>query len=226
MSNALAGLFPLGVAAAELNEPGDLSSLLPAEALHVGGSAPARSREFAAGRECARRALTHFGIEGLPVLVAPDRTPVWPAGFVGSITHTRGFAAAVAGERSRFRGLGIDSEVTGEVGKELWPKICGAQERLWLESLPCAERGAAATLVFSAKEAYYKCCYPITGERPGFHEVCILPDAWGAGRGTFRVQAAAGTPRQGRYLLAGALTSTGVAWLADARPDTSDDGDQ
>lgn len=226
MSKALAGLFPTAVAAAELDEPGEPSSLLPAEAQHLGGSAPARAREFAAGRACARRALAHFGIEGLPVLVAPDRTPLWPAGFVGSITHTRGFAAAVVGERSRFVGLGLDSEATGEVGEGLWPRICGPQERLWLESLPSAQRGAAATLLFSAKEAYYKCCYPVTGQRPGFHEVRILPDAWGAERGIFRVQAAPGTPTQGRYLLAGALTSTGVAWLTDARSEAGDDGDQ
>lgn len=222
MSKALAGLFPSGVAVAGLEEPGDPSTLLPAEAQHLGGAVPARAREFAAGRACARRSLAQFGVEGAPILVAPDRSPVWPAGFTGSITHTHGFAAAVVGERRCFHGLGIDSEANGEVREELWPMICAPRERAWLETLPGAGRAAAATLLFSAKEAYYKCCHPVTGVRPGFHDVCIVPEDWGAGAaqgsgtGSFRVIADAGTPQWGRYHLAGGLILTGIAWLAES----------
>jgi 4'-phosphopantetheinyl transferase EntD len=42
--------------------------------------------------------------------MAGDRTPVWPDGVVGSITHTGDFAAAAVAWAADIAGLGIDSE--------------------------------------------------------------------------------------------------------------------
>jgi len=220
MSKALAGLFPAGAVVAELREPGDVSLLLPAEAECLGRAVPRRAREFAGGRECARRALAEFGVVGFPILVARDRQPVWPDPYAGSITHTNGLCAAVVAERRRYRGIGIDSEEAGEVHAALWPTICVPQEIAWLQSLPLRERAAAATVVFSAKEAYYKCQYPVTGERMNFHDLWIEPCAWGADAGTFGVHLQqldgaplrASMPAQGRYLLHESFASAGVAW--------------
>ena len=81
MSNALRGLYPAGVVAAELREPGDVASLLPAEAACLArGAVPVRAHEFAAGRQCARYALAQFGIADFPLLAASDRRPLWPRG--------------------------------------------------------------------------------------------------------------------------------------------------
>ena len=82
---------------------------------------PKRIQEFAAGRLCARRALGEFGRRGFPIPVARDRQPFWPAGVVGSITHTAGLCAAVVAERSRLAALGVDTELGGAVKPELWP---------------------------------------------------------------------------------------------------------
>ncbi len=183
LSAAVAELFPPGVAAAELRQPGDSSLLYPEEAAGIERAVPERAREFAAGRLCARRALAEFGIAGFALEMGLDRAPVWPGSMVGSITHTRGFCAAVVAERGRFRSLGLDVEAAGGVKRELWERICLPAELDWLESLPVRARGSAATLVFSAKEAFYKCQYPVTRERLRFADLCVSvpePEAVGA----------------------------------------------
>ncbi len=185
LSSSFAELFSGGVVAAELRAPGDARLLLPAEAQSVAHAVPKRVQEFAAGRQCARRAMAEFGLSLQPVPAAPDRQPVWPGFLLGSITHTTGLCAAVVAERARVLALGLDSEVAGAVKRELWPSICTGAELQWLGGLPPAQRPAAATLIFSAKEAFYKCQYPLVGQRLDFQDVDVQPLAWGAEQGSF-----------------------------------------
>ena len=180
MSNVLTSLFPPGVAAVELRECGDVESLWPSEAACVSRAVPERVQEFAAGRQCARRAMAEFGIRDFPLLMASDRQPLWPDTLTGSITHTRGFCAAAVAERERHGALGLDSEVAGEVGEHLWAAVCLPQELAWLDALAREDRAAAATLLFSAKEALYKCQYPLFAQRLDFHD-CRLPPSSGGG---------------------------------------------
>ncbi len=166
-------LFPAGVAAAELRVPGD-PALLPAdEAACVARAVPKRIREFAAGRLCARYALARFGVTDFALRAAPDRRPVWPESLVGSITHTEGFCASVVGERANFIALGIDTETAHAVQADLWPRICVPAELAWIDTLPAVDRPRAAALIFSAKEAFYKCQYPATGEPLSFSDVRV-----------------------------------------------------
>jgi 4'-phosphopantetheinyl transferase EntD len=182
-SPIIAGLFPEGVAAAELRVPGALSLLDPAEAAAVAKAVPKRASEFAAGRLCARRVLAEFGVEGFAVLAASDRRPVWPESLVGSITHTAGFCAAVAAQCRHFSSLGLDTETAGAVKAELWPRICTDWEMAWVGSLAPAAQADAVTLIFSAKEAFFKCQYPLTRERLEFADLKVEPVAWGASCG-------------------------------------------
>jgi 4'-phosphopantetheinyl transferase EntD len=218
LSSRLSSLFPPGAVAADLREPGDPELLLPAEAGHMVTAVPKRAREFAAGRLCARRALAEFGIVDFPIKVADDRQPIWPDTMVGSITHTAGFCAAVVAERRRTAALGLDSEVVGAVNAEIWPSICVPFETAWVESLPASEQAAAVTLIFSAKEAFYKCQYPMARERLNFHDARVAAVAWGASDGAFQIHAtqslALGTrtalPMQGRYLFHEEFVTAGM----------------
>jgi 4'-phosphopantetheinyl transferase EntD len=223
LSAELSRLFAPGAIVAELRTPGDPQLLLPEEAACLARAVPGRIREFAAGRLCARRALATFGIVDFPVLMAGDRQPLWPPSMVGSITHTAGFCAAVAADRQHADApgadapgadapgavaLGLDCEVAGDVKRELWPRICAPDELEWVASLPATEQATAATLIFSAKEAFYKCQYPLAGERLDFHDVSVEIRSWGAAAGEFRIHAArsialcarTSSPWQGRYL--------------------------
>jgi 4'-phosphopantetheinyl transferase EntD len=219
LSPALSGLFPPGVVAAELRVPGDLGLLLPAEARHLGRAVPKRA--FAAGRLCARRALAEFGIVDFAVEVAADRQPVWPASMAGSITHTAGFCAAAVAERGLIAALGLDSEVVGDVKAGIWSRVCVPAETAWLRALPASQRPAAVTLIFSAKEAFYKCQYPITQERLDFQDVRVEA-AWGAADGEFRVHPIrtlgvglrTALPMPGRYLFHQEFVTAGVGLAA------------
>jgi 4'-phosphopantetheinyl transferase EntD len=212
-------LFPDGVAAAELRGAGDASLLMPAEAKCIGGAVQSRIQEFAAGRSCARLALSQFGIHDFPLAVGSDRQPAWPPSMVGSITHTADLCAAVVGEAARFVGLGVDSEVVGGVKPELWPKICVPRETAWLRSLPPLEQAPAAALIFAAKEAFYKCQYPATGEFLSFHDIRIGVKDLSRGQDGFEVHASralliaasAGFPVHGKYRFHENFVSAGVA---------------
>ncbi len=219
LSPLLASLFPAGVIVTELRAPGDPALLLPAESVHLARAAAKRAQEFAAGRLCARRALREFGIDQYPLGVGADRQPVWPPGFVGSITHTAGLCAAAVAHRGAITAVGIDTEIVGHVTQDIWPTICVAGEAAWVDSLSPAEQAAAVTLIFSAKEAFYKCQFPLTGEWLDFHDLSVEPQSWGESatqiliRPTRRIRFEnyAALPLCGRYLYHGEFVSVGVA---------------
>jgi 4'-phosphopantetheinyl transferase EntD len=219
LSSSVGGLFPPGVPAAEMRAPGNPALLYPQESAHLGTRAvPKRVQEFAAGRLCARKALAELGVRNFPVEVASDRQPVWPPGVVGSITHTEGFCAAVAADKKILSAVGLDSELAGSVKHELWRNLFRGSEVPWLNSLPPSQQAAAATMLFSAKEAFYKCQYPLTREWLNFHDVWVEVPAWGAGQGVFNIHANRGIaferhaalPLQGRFILHDSFVTAGV----------------
>jgi 4'-phosphopantetheinyl transferase EntD len=209
----------------ELRGPCDLERLLPEEAAFVQQAVLGRQQEFAAGRVCARFLLGEFGVLDFAVKMADDRQPLWPAGLIGSITHTSGFCAAVAAEKTRLAAVGLDCETAGRVSEELWKQICTPAEAGWLRSLPSAEQPLAATLIFSAKEAFYKCQYPLTREWLYFHDVRVDVPAWDPARGEFEVHACrrirldahTAQPLRGRYRCYEELIVAGMALRAPAQ---------
>jgi 4'-phosphopantetheinyl transferase EntD len=225
LSARLQALFPPGALAAELCEAGDPGFLYPEEAVHLGNAVAVRRQEFAAGRLCARRVLAEFGILNFPLKAAEDRQPLWPANLVGSITHTEGFGAAVAAEKKFLAAVGIDTEVAGRVKSELWQSICTPGEIRWLRILPQSQQAAAATLIFAAKEAFYKCQYPLAGEWLNFHDATIEVVSWGAACGSMTIRAnrsmafaqRASMPLEGRYLFHEQFVTAGVAVPAGAK---------
>lgn len=216
LSARLGDLFPAHAATAELIGAGDAATLLPAEARYVATAVAKRQQEFAAGRACARLLLARFGVVDFVLRMADDRQPLWPDGLVGSITHTEHFCAVVVAERARLSAVGIDSEISGRVKPELWNSILTVAERAWVETLEASQQTAAATLIFSAKEAFYKMQYPLMRQKLHFHDATVEAQ-WGSQRGAFTVRApdslaargAAGV--QGQYLFHDQFVTTGVA---------------
>jgi 4'-phosphopantetheinyl transferase EntD len=219
LSTSLRELFPQGVLAAELRGAGDPAALYPEEARHLQKAVHKRAEEFAAGRSCARLLLREFGIHNFAIGVGAHRQPLWPETLVGSITHTAGFCAAVVAPKENLRSVGIDTEITGSVKPELWRGICTPSETAWLRTLPPSAQPAAATLVFSAKEAFYKCQFAVTQEFLGFHDVSVELPAWDAKGGAFMVVANrrieleryTATLPQGQYLFHEQFITSGIA---------------
>jgi 4'-phosphopantetheinyl transferase EntD len=169
----LLSLFAGEVVGFEARAPIPTELLYPEEADFVRNAVEKRRLEFAAGRLCARHALAELDVRDFPLRVGEKRFPRWPEGIVGSITHTRGYCAAVAARRSHYEGIGIDVEGRGRLERKLEAHICTAAERRWLDGLPPSERQDMATVIFSAKEAFYKSQYCLTRSWLGFRDASI-----------------------------------------------------
>ena len=175
----IATMFPAGVAAFEAHGPCSTDVLFDTERACIAHAVETRAREFAAGRACARAALSRLGLPPEPIPAGPDRAPIWPPGFAGSISHTQGYCVAVAGHvqkeqgKSGFLALGVDVEQAGQVHPELWPQVMREEEIAWLCTLSEAERAVSAALIFSAKEAFYKAQYALTQAWVDFDDAAV-----------------------------------------------------
>lgn len=119
-------------------------------------------QEYLVGRHCAARALAQLGSPQLTVGRAADGSPQWPDGIVGSITHTRDVAWAVAAKADAFLGVGIDAEpvMSGFRARLVESRITTARELASVTNCVGGDDETALTLVFCAKEACFKCLYP------------------------------------------------------------------
>jgi 4'-phosphopantetheinyl transferase EntD len=187
LSAELSGLFPAGVIAAELTGPAPRELLTAAELRLMARCAEKRIQDFAAGRACAHRALRELDIQDFSLLAGAQREPIWPAAIIGSITHTSGYAAAVVARQGDVRSVGLDCEVIDSVDEDLWSRICTPTEIERLAQLPPPGRGRQAALIFAAKEAFYKCQFPLTRAWVGFEDVVIEPLDWPAITGSLRI---------------------------------------
>ncbi|RZU73150.1 4'-phosphopantetheinyl transferase EntD [Micromonospora kangleipakensis] len=179
-------LLPPVVAVAVAGPDDWAGDLLPAELACLSDRAvPSRRRDFTAGRVCARRALAALGLPAAPVPAATDRSPVWPAGVVGAITHTHGYCAAAAARSGEIRSVGLDAERHRELSAGVRRMICLPEEEADLAGLPAGVSWPA--VVFSAKETVYKLWHPVVGTWLDFHDarVTLDPDA-----GTFTARIA------------------------------------
>lgn len=133
------------------------------ELRHVARAVPKRRAEFLTVRDCARVALAELGGPVGELVPNPDRSPRWPAGFVGSLSHSSELCAAVVARTRDAASLGLDLELDGPLDEALHATVCTRAERRRLEALPRVRAGLVAKRLFSAKEAFYKCQYPLTG---------------------------------------------------------------
>jgi enterobactin synthetase component D / holo-[acyl-carrier protein] synthase len=209
----IAALFADGALAYQTRDMFGADTLQPQETQYLARAVPKRIHEFAAGRACARAGLSQlgFGIVALPM--GADRAPQWPAGATGSITHTEGFCAAVVATSTHIRALGLDAERADCVKPHLWRRICTPEELATLLASDAQAALAAATLIFSAKEAFYKCQYTLTRQWLGFADLSLDVRA-----GEFTVRATrplqiadhSPGPWHGKYLREGNLVITGA----------------
>lgn len=201
----------IGVACADVN--GDPEQLWPVEQAAIRNAVSRRRREFAAGRAAAREAMRDAGLESAAVGVASDRSPIWPAGVVGSIAHNTRACVAIVGRRDRVHAMGIDIEADRPMERALWSLICTQDELAKLACEPPSEQGHWATRLFCAKEAFYKWQYPLTGRMLDFGDVQVT---FSRDRQSYHIQSAIPElpvllpAREGRFLTLDGMT---LAWL-------------
>jgi 4'-phosphopantetheinyl transferase EntD len=152
-----------------------LCNLSPTDHANLAGASPLRVREFATGRLCAKQALRHLGIEPDTIGTGPHREPIWPAGVVGSISHTSGFCCAAVS--TAWQGLGVDTQRLGNIlTLDQARRICSYDERRRLSALSSDEQQLALHIIFSAKESSFKAVFPLIRRFFGFADISLEID--------------------------------------------------
>jgi 4'-phosphopantetheinyl transferase EntD len=128
-----------------------------------------------AGRLAAHSALAALGEAPRPLLRTPTGEVAWPAGFVGTISHTKGLAVAVLAPADRFYGVGVDVERRDRTLDEGTRRLLSRpEEHAWLDAPPPLP-GHPLLLLASAKEVVFKVYFPASGVRLHFDEATIEP---------------------------------------------------
>lgn len=138
---------------------------------------PKRHAEFLAGRLAARAALASIGVSAWDIVIGSFRQPIWPEGTIGSISHTGNLAAAAATSATGASGIGIDVEsVNFEHAQAIATAgVLDASETALLADLHEEfECSAAVTLMFSAKESFFKAVFGAVGTYFGFDAVKVV----------------------------------------------------
>lgn len=216
-------ILPAGVSCADTFV--DLTDvvLFPEEEALVARAVDKRRREFVTARGCARRALEVLGVPPTPILRGERGAPQWPAGIVGTITHTSGYRGAAVARAGDFRTIGMDAEPDAVLPDGVLDTVTLPAERERLRVLAATAPGTSwDRLLFCAKEAVYKAWFPLARCWLGFEDADITIDA---GRGTFAARLlvapppGAGIPPDGftgRWLAREGLVLAAIAVPADA----------
>lgn len=155
-----------------------------------------RKREFRAGRHAAHALFKQLGIEHPDLLKGVQREPAWPAGWVGSISHTTGFCAVILAPANEASSVGLDVELATPLSPELLDLICLPQE---LEQIALLRQQHDSQLpyeklIFSAKESVHKAYFPLNHHTLDFLDARIDLE-WDSGTFLATVLAPGPTPK-------------------------------
>ncbi|CAM4403400.1 4'-phosphopantetheinyl transferase family protein [Pseudoalteromonas ostreae] len=134
-----------------------------------------RRAEYLAGRLCAKQVLTALNVPCFDIISGSDRAPIWPENIIGSITHTKGIAMAMACPRTDIAGIGIDIEqlMSAKQELELQKQILHPDEYPLFRQL-AEQFSHPLTVIFSAKESIFKALYPSVKQFFGFEAAKLI----------------------------------------------------
>jgi 4'-phosphopantetheinyl transferase EntD len=142
------------------------AALHPDELAHALTLGPGRQVSFAAGRVALRAALLAVTadpaeaarLSGMPYLPDPHGAPTLPAGVLGSISHKRVVAVALAARAERDgapAAVGVDLEDDRSLRVDISRRVLTEGERARVAALP-PDRDRDLIRYFALKEAFYK----------------------------------------------------------------------
>jgi len=145
-----------------------LDEVTPVEKAQLGDVCEKRYAEFAAGRSQARQLIGALTGVSETLLIGESRQPLWPRSVIGSISHSDNYCAVAVAPRSVLDGVGIDVEPFEALDSDVADIILTETEQratagIDTKLIQTGKEPMGATshkLIFSIKEAIYKCCYP------------------------------------------------------------------
>lgn len=185
-----------------------------------------RQAEFFGGRLCAAAALAGQGCAPAAVGIGPLCAPLWPAGVVGSITHTRSVAVAVALPAREWCGIGLNLEEVdaGAASAGLETLVTNRSERERLGAIGGLDAPTLLVLVHAAKKSFFKGVASALTRHCGLEALEFLSVNPAAGRLNFVVREpltprfAPGTVWSVAFTRGGGHVLTLFAWRGRAQP--------
>ncbi len=131
-----------------------------------------RQAEYLASRWLVAELLDSTNIKGFQLLNREDRSPIWPTGVYGSLSHHADKVFVILNGVPSL--VGNDIELTLSEGKaaELYSMIMNDNE-VAIMTAAGFSLAQATTLVFSVKETVYKAVYPRVQRLFGFEQVTV-----------------------------------------------------
>jgi enterobactin synthetase component D len=133
-------------------------------------SVPDRQAEFLAGRICAKKCLKIKSELVDQVLIGNNREPIWPNGVFGSISHSDDLAVSVVNKDFSI-GIDIENIIDKKVSTDI-KDIVSTKDELDLFKDTLSE-DHSISIIFSMKEAIYKCLYPYVKKYFDFKDASI-----------------------------------------------------
>jgi 4'-phosphopantetheinyl transferase EntD len=162
--------------------------------------------------------LSKVGAASSGVATGPEGEPLWPEGWVGSISHRSALSIVAIARSSDALGLGVDIEPDVPCSPELVRRLCSGREVSRIAALHQPTE-AMARVVFSAKEALHKAQFPLTLAPSGLRhiEVLLEPDAFVARFTETLAPFPKGFEVRGRWCKAAGLIWTGACFARAER---------
>ncbi|MHC8300091.1 4'-phosphopantetheinyl transferase family protein [Pseudomonas sp. ZS1P83] len=180
---------------------------------------PRRQAEYLAGRWLSRQMWAKRNLAPVQVHSGAHRQPIWPSGWVGSISHTSTIAVSCLAKSCEVGLLGLDLEnwLAPEVADRISATIVDRQEAHYLGMLGPFEH--MLTLAFSAKESLFKAVYPQVGRYFDFDAARLVEIHWPSGRLVLRVTQDLSTSIRAGMLFEGHFQMwTGAVFTVIAHP--------
>lgn len=176
----IASILPAPVVAVECRDDPPDAFLFPEEEASVARAVDRRRQEFTTVRHCARLAMMRLGIPPAAVVPGPQRSPTWPAGVVGSMTHCTGYRAAALAHASDLLSVGIDAEPHEPLPEGVDRLVVMPDEQDRLARLSAVDPHTHwGRILFSAKESVFKAWFPLTASWLGFEDASVTIDVSG-----------------------------------------------
>lgn len=134
-----------------------------------------RKKEFLAGRILSRIALNHLNISSSSIPHDEHGCSLFPEGSIGSISHSRKIIAVAVASSKKYHGIGIDIEQIGRIKENVFQRIATQKENDMISPISGESQQIQKTIVFSAKEAFYKFQFPLTKQYVNWKDISVIP---------------------------------------------------